>query len=156
MLEAEVEALKTLVITSTPSKPGFRRRSTEQLNSCNSCGSIHCMTLEHSENGGPNTKTKPLNQEREVEYHLYYCIQLYNLGKIIKFYTVVFSLSSIAPFAIYLSFSPFCQFAEAILYFLSFESNSALYFIMFFLLYFCTVSICFVCNSCLIPSFFLY
>lgn len=66
MLEAEVEALKTLVITSTPSKPGFRRRSTEQLNSCDSCGSIHCTTLDHSqqENG---VDVKTLNSEREVD-----------------------------------------------------------------------------------------
>ena len=68
MLEAEVEALKTLVITSTPSKPGFRRRSTEQLSSCNSCGSVHCMNLNnniHLQNDGKSDGTVP-RQEREV------------------------------------------------------------------------------------------
>lgn len=68
MLEAEVEALKTLVITSTPSKPGFRRRSTEQLNSCNSCGSIHCKTLDHAnQENGPSPDGKPPTQDREVD-----------------------------------------------------------------------------------------
>ena len=67
MLEAEVEALKTLVITSTPSKPGFRRRSTEQLNSCDSCGSVHCMNLNnnvHSQNDGKSEGNS--NAEKEV------------------------------------------------------------------------------------------
>ena len=68
MLEAEVEALKTLVITSTPSKPGFRRRSTEQLSSCNSCGSVHCMNINnniHTQNDG-KSEGSITNQEREV------------------------------------------------------------------------------------------
>ena len=68
MLEAEVEALKTLVITSTPSKPGFRRRSTEQLSSCDSCGSVHCMNLNnniHAQKDGKLDGNTP-NQEREV------------------------------------------------------------------------------------------
>ncbi|XP_028397349.1 guanine nucleotide exchange factor for Rab-3A-like [Dendronephthya gigantea] len=66
MLEAEVEALKTLVITSTPSKPGFRRRSTEQLNSCDSCGSVHCMNMNNNfdvKSEGGNVA----NQEKEVD-----------------------------------------------------------------------------------------
>lgn len=70
MLEAEVEALKTLVITSTPSRPGFRRRSTEQLNSCDSCGSVHCMNLNnniHEQNDRKSDGGIP-NQEREVCY----------------------------------------------------------------------------------------
>lgn len=67
MLEAEVEALKTLVITSTPSRPGFRRRSTEQLNCCNSCGSAHCTTLHNTEQGnGISADVKKMNGEREV------------------------------------------------------------------------------------------
>ena len=85
MLEAEVEALKTLVITSTPSKPGFRRRSTEQLNSCNSCGSVHCMNLNnniHSQNDGKCTDGNVPNQEREVSFHLPLGIMLLNLSNV--------------------------------------------------------------------------
>ena len=69
MLEAEVEALKTLVITSTPSKPGFRRRSTEQLNSCDSCGSVHCLNLNNNYHLQNERKSEGdvSNQEKEVD-----------------------------------------------------------------------------------------
>ncbi len=70
MLEAEVEALKTLVITSTPSKPGFRRRSTEQLDSCNSCGSVHCVNLNNNIHSHGNPDCSVPNQEKEVSFHL--------------------------------------------------------------------------------------
>ena len=69
MLEAEVEALKTLVITSTPSKPGFRRRSTEQLNSCDSCGSVHCLNVNNNYHLQNKRKSEGdvSNEEKEVD-----------------------------------------------------------------------------------------
>ncbi|XP_046845845.1 guanine nucleotide exchange factor for Rab-3A-like isoform X2 [Xenia sp. Carnegie-2017] len=68
MLEAEVEALKTLVITSTPSKPRSRRSrrgSAEQQKCFDSSGSVQSSQINDNVNGEVDGKAP--NQEKEVD-----------------------------------------------------------------------------------------